>query len=346
MTSDFTPSKPKHTSVLHSGYHHHVLREWQRCPGGRLSKYNLMYPLFISSNDDAFDDIQSMPKQKRVGVNKIVEYIRPMVENGLSSVLLFGVVEGAAEQKKDNRGCLADDVNGPVIKCIKLLSEKYPSLLIACDLCLCPYTSHGHCGVFDTEGRLDNHASIHRLSDIAAKYALAGAHIIAPSDMMDGRVKAIKEALEHSNLLSRVAVMSYSAKFASSFYGPFRDAAKSKPSFGDRKCYQLPPGAKGLACRAIQRDVEEGADIVMVKPGYPYLDIVKEASLIAPHYPIAVYQVSGEYSMLYHSAVTHNLMDFKDAVTESLEAYTRAGATVLITYFTPMVLEWLSKPQK
>ena len=240
-------------------------------------------------------------------------------------------------------GSMADHMYNPVMKVIKLLKQRFPRLLIVCDVCLCPYTSHGHCGILNANG-IDNAASIARLAEIACSYAQAGADIVAPSDMMDGRVGAIKQALYKRGLHPRVSVMSYSAKFASSFYGPFRDAAKSSPSFGDRKAYQLPPNARGLAMRAIERDVAEGADILMVKPGYPYLDIVRDAAqLVAPNHPIAVYQVSGEYSMLYHAANTHNLFDEQEAVMESLLAYRRAGAILIITYWTPKVLRWLHR---
>lgn len=226
--------------------------------------------------------------------------------------------------------------------------QKFPELLVACDVCLCPYTDHGHCGVLrkDCSGKylgIDNVQSVKRLTEISLSYAKAGAQIIAPSDMMDGRIGGIKQALIEQDLIHQVTVMSYSAKFCSAFYGPFRQAAKSNPSFGDRRAYQLPPGSRGMAMRALQRDIEQGADIVMIKPGYPYLDLVRDASIQHPHHPIAVYQVSGEYSMIYHSAVTHKLVDLKSAVLESTQAYLRAGARIIITYFAPQILEWMDK---
>jgi porphobilinogen synthase len=253
---------------------------------------------------------------------------------------------------KDGRGSLADDpATSPVVRAIPIIRKRFPSLYIACDLCLCAYTEHGHCGVMNkiedgTAGgcggwAIDNQASIDRLGQIALAYAKAGAHMIAPSDMMDGRIGAIKAALasDKSALESRVAVMSYAAKFASCFYGPFRDAAKSGMSFGDRSLYQLPAGGKGLAKRAVERDLAEGADFVMVKPGMPYLDIVRETADISP-VPVAVYQVSGEWAMLHHAAAA-GALDLKKAVMESLLAFKRAGAVLVLSYFTPQVLKWL-----
>jgi porphobilinogen synthase len=188
---------------------------------------------------------------------------------------------------------------------------------------------------------LDNQLSIDRIAQVSLEFVKAGCQLIAPSDMQDGRILAIKTILLKSGLGSKVCVMSYSAKFASSFYGPFRDAAGSAPAKGDRKCYQLPPNARGLAQRALKRDVEEGADILMVKPGYPYLDIVRDAKNMYPDYPIAIYQVSGEYAMLWHAS-KNNVFDLKEAVMESLESGMRAGASILITYYVPQLLDWIS----
>lgn len=223
------------------------------------------------------------------------------------------------------------------------MRSAFPNLILACDICLCPYTDHGHCGILQSDGTIDNAASIRRLAVIALHYAQSGAHIVAPSDVMDGRVGAIKQALITAGLQGHCAILSYSAKFASAFYGPFREAALSAPAFGDRRCYQLPPGARGLARRAIRRDVEEGADMIMVKPGYPYLDVVRDAAEAWPEYPLAVYQVSGEYSMLYHAAQSHKLFDLKSAVMESVEAYVRAGCSIILTYWTPQLLKWLQE---
>ncbi|GFR88418.1 delta-aminolevulinic acid dehydratase [Elysia marginata] len=225
-----------------------------------------------------------MPGQSRYGVNRLVEALTPLVDMGLKAVLLFGVPENLP---KDERGSAADTPETPVIQAIQALRVNFPSLLVCCDVCICPYSSHGHCGFLRPDGTIDNEPSIERLAEIAVAYAKAGCQVIAPSDMMDGRIGAIKKALASNDFGNRVSVMSYSAKFASCFYGPFRDAAKSTPAFGDRKCYQLPPGSIGLAERAADRDVAEGADFLMVKPGISYLDVCRllkqKASKIGRH---------------------------------------------------------------
>ncbi|CAG8499216.1 5684_t:CDS:2 [Paraglomus brasilianum] len=312
------------SSILHSGYHHPTSRQWQS--GNVLRKVSLMYPIFITDDPNAADEIKSLPGQKRWGINKLQGFLKPLVEKGLSSVILFGV---PLKVERDSTGTLADDPNGPVIQGVKLIRKEFPDLFVACDVCLCEYTDHGHC------------ASIARIAEVAVAYAKAGAHCVAPSDMMDGRIKAIKERLIEAGISHRVCLMSYSAKFATTcFYGPFRDAAQSAPTFGDRKCYQLPPNASGLARRAIRRDLTEGADIIMVKPGMPYLDVVKDAKLQSPDVPIAVYQVSGEYAMIWRAAEA-GVFELKTAVMESMEGFLRAGATLILSYYTPLLLEWL-----
>jgi porphobilinogen synthase len=242
---------------LHSGYCHPVMREWQEIAGGyggRLpNKCQIVYPLFVLDGDTGNDEepILSMPGMKRLGKNKLVEHLSPLIKQGLSSVLLFGVIGDNRKHLKDERGSRADAIDGPVIGAIKVLKEAFQKLLIICDVCLCDYTIHGHCGILREDGSLHNLQSIQRLADISLAYAQAGAHIVAPADMMDHRVKSIKQLLHTYELDSKVAVMSYSAKFASCFYGPFREAANSAPAFGDRRCYQLPPGSRGLALRAL-----------------------------------------------------------------------------------------------
>ncbi|XP_033731800.1 delta-aminolevulinic acid dehydratase-like [Pecten maximus] len=325
-------------TVLHSGYHHPVLRSWQTA-NTSICAENLIYPIFVTDEDDDVQEITSMPGQARYGVNRLQEALEPMVKNGLKTVLIFGV---PSKIRKDNVGTAADSQSTPAIVATRLLRKCFPDLLIACDVCLCPYTCHGHCGVMREDGSLDNEASIKRLAEISLAYAKAGCHIIAPSDMMDGRVGAIKDLLHKEGLGNRVSVLSYSAKFASSFYGPFRDAAKSAPSYGDRKCYQLPPGSVGLAERAVDRDVAEGADMLMVKPGLAYLDVVRMVKAKYPTHPLAIYQVSGEYAMLYHGAKA-GAFDLKTTLMEVLTSMRRAGADILISYYTPQVLEWISK---
>lgn len=325
-------------SLLHSGYHHPVHRAWQ-ANGLSLTRKDLVFPLFITDDPNAKEPIPSLPGQFRWGVKKISVYLAPLVSRGLRTVLLFGVPSNPT-LPKDARGTPADDPNGPVISAVKLLRKTFPDLQIGCDVCLCAYTDHGHCGTLFEDGTIDNERSVERLAEVAVAYAKAGAHLLGPSDMMDGRILAIKRALKHANLAHRVAVMSYSAKFASAFYGPFRDACKSAPSKGNRKCYQLPPNARGLARRSTLRDMHEGADVLMVKPGSPYLDIVRDTRELAPDYPIAVYQVSGEYAAIYHAAQA-GVYELKAAVLETLAGFQRAGANVIVTYFTPELLEWL-----
>ncbi|XP_066293838.1 delta-aminolevulinic acid dehydratase-like [Branchiostoma lanceolatum] len=324
--------------MLHSGYHHPVLREWQQndC---KFNASNLMYPIFITDDADTVEPITSLPLQSRFGVNRIVEHLTPLVKKDLKCVLIFGV---PSKLPKDDRGSSADVPETPAILAVQKLRQAFPSLLVACDVCLCPYTSHGHCGILRENGTINNEASTQRLAEVSLAYAKAGCQIIAPSDMMDGRIAAIKESLRSHGLGNSVSVLSYSAKFASSFYGPFRDAAKSAPAFGDRKCYQLPPGSRGLAIRAVERDVREGADMLMVKPGMAYLDIVRDTKNKFPNHPLAIYQVSGEYAMLYHGAQA-GAFDLKTIVMEVLTGMRRAGADIIITYYTPLLLDWLQE---
>ncbi|KAF8567072.1 hypothetical protein P879_06506 [Paragonimus westermani] len=321
---------------LHPGYASRVLRWWQSA-NTYLRPETFVFPVFISEIPDLCEDIPSLPNQKRVGLNMLCEYLRPLIQKKLSSVILFGVVE---EQHKDSIGSRADSPTGAIIPAVQLLKRTFPSLTVICDLCLCGYTSHGHCGKFsvpfifqgllDETGRVHGKLSVDRLVEIAAAYAKA--------DMMDGRVRAIKMAICETGLSGKVSVMSYSAKFASCFYGPFRDAAKSAPAFGDRKCYQLPPGARDLAIRAAIRDADEGADFIMVKPGTPYLDVLNELRHQLPHHPLAVYHVSGEFAMLMCAAESGSL-DLKQAALELMTCFRRAGASIIITYLTPYLLD-------
>ena len=299
----------------------------------------LIYPLFISDQPDEEVLIPSLPNQHRRGLNRLVPFLAPLVRKGLRSVILFGVP--IAPGAKDPLGTAADDPQGPVIQSIRLIREKFPSLFIVADVCLCENTSHGHCGILNNDGSLNNTQSVDRISDVAMAYADAGAQCVAPSDMNDGRIRAIKLKLIEAGIAHRVVLMSYAAKFSGCLYGPFRDAAGSCPSFGDRKCYQLPPGGRGLARRAITRDVGEGADIIMVKPASSYLDIISDAKEIAKDMPIAAYQVSGEYAMI-HAAAKAGVFDLKTMAMESTEGILRAGAGIVVSYFTPEFLDWLS----
>ncbi|KAK0514779.1 hypothetical protein JMJ35_003396 [Cladonia borealis] len=324
------------SSQLHGGYSHPLARSWQA--ERQLTKSMLIYPLFISDQPEEETLIASLPNQHRRGLNRLTSHLEPLVRKGLRSVILFGVP--IAPNVKDALGTAADDPQGPVIQAIRLLRSRFPSLFIVADVCLCEYTSHGHCGILRDDGSLNNTLSVDRISDVAMAYAEAGAHCVAPSDMNDGRIRAIKLKLIESGIAHKVVLMSYSAKFSGCLYGPFRDAAGSCPSFGDRKCYQLPPGGRGLARRAIHRDIGEGADIIMVKPASSYLDIISDAKEIGKDMPVAAYQVSGEFAMI-HAAAAAGVFDIKTMAFESTEGILRAGASIVVSYFTPQFLDWL-----
>ncbi len=314
---------------LHRGYGHEVFRVWQTAGGP--SPDRLIWPLFVVESPRAREPIPSMPGQFRWGVSRLREALDKPVAAGLRAVLLFGSLQGG----KDPFGRKADADDAPVPRAIRALRTAYPDLVVIADVCLCSYTDHGHCGILTSEGHVDNDATVRRLAEVAVAYAAAGAHAVAPSDMMDNRVAAIRAALDAAGHRT-TAILSYAAKFASCFYGPFRDAARSAPAFGDRRAYQLPPGGRELALRALERDVNEGADFVLVKPGLPYLDLVREAADRVP-VPVLAYQVSGEYSMLLHAARA-GAFELSTALHETLTAFHRAGARAVITYFAPQLV--------
>lgn len=324
-------------SQLHGGYSHPLARSWQA--ERQLTKSMLIFPLFVSDQPNEETLIPSLPGQHRRGLKTLLPFLEPLIRKGLRSVILFGVPH-ANHVAKDALGTAADDPEGPVIQAIRLLRHRFPTLFVVADVCLCEYTSHGHCGILREDGSLNNALSVDRISDVAIAYAEAGAHCIAPSDMNDGRVRAIKLKLIEAGLAHLVVLMSYSAKFSGCLYGPFRDAAGSAPSFGDRKCYQLPPGGRGLARRAIHRDIQEGADIIMVKPASSYLDIISDAKQIGKDLPIAAYQVSGEFAMI-HAGAKAGVFDLRTMAFESTEGILRAGASIVVSYFTPDFLDWL-----
>ncbi|XP_055716756.1 delta-aminolevulinic acid dehydratase [Phlebotomus papatasi] len=326
------------SNCLHASISHSTLRQWSES-GTEISPANLMYPVFVVESDNAVEEIPSMPGVKRYGGTALINDLVPLVAKGLKTVLLFGVVD---KLPKDPKGSSADSSENPVIRILPKIRSTFPDLVVACDVCLCPYTDHGHCGILRTDGVIDNDASIQRIAQIALAYAKAGAHIVAPSDMMDNRIGAIKGILRREGYQETVSVLSYAVKFASGFYGPFRDAAKSAPAFGDRSCYQLPPGSRGLATRAAARDVSEGADMLMVKPGLAYLDILRDTKNQFPNHPLFVYQVSGEYAMIHWAAV-NGALDLRRALFEILKSFRRAGADVIITYFVPYILDELNK---
>jgi porphobilinogen synthase len=291
----------------------------------RLSRKNFIYPLFVCPGSGVKREIASMPGNYHFSVDHIGEECKDVAALGIPAVLLFGIPES-----KDERGSGAYGDESIVARAVRAVRKAVgDKLLIACDVCLCEYTSHGHCGLVK-DGDVDNDATLALLAQAALSYARAGADIVAPSDMMDGRVRALREALDSASL-TQVAILAYSAKYASVFYGPFREAADSAPQFGDRRSYQMDPANRREALREIALDIEEGADMVMVKPAMPYLDVIAKARERFDC-PLAAYQVSGEYSMIV-AASERGWLDRERAMMESLTAIRRAGADVILTYF-------------
>jgi porphobilinogen synthase len=290
----------------------------------RLAANRFILPLFVVDGSGVRREVSSMPGVFQLSVDGVVAEARGALDDGVPAVLLFGL-----PPRKDDIGSAAYDQQGPVQQAVRAIRQQVPQLVVITDVCLCEYTSHGHCGLV-VDGDIANDATVEQLVRAAVSHAAAGAHIVAPSDMMDGRVAAIRAALDERGF-DQVAIMSYAAKYCSGFYGPFREAADSTPQFGDRRSHQMDPPNAAEALREVELDIEEGADIVMVKPAGPYLDIiwrVKERF----GYPTAAYQVSGEYSMI-KAAAGNGWIDEERAMMESLTAIRRAGADMIITYF-------------
>jgi porphobilinogen synthase len=286
---------------------------------------NLIQPIFVVHGNGRDEEISSMPGVRRYSLDQLKKPIEEIISAHIPAVILFGIPEN-----KDQTGSGAYAENGIIQNAIKAIKDISPNLMVISDVCLCEYMSHGHCGILDKRGDVDNDLSVELLVQTALSHVNAGADIVAPSDMMDGRILKIRNALDESGF-SNTPIMSYAAKYASAFYGPFREAAESTPSHGDRKSYQMDPGNVREAIKEVIQDVEEGADIVMVKPAMPYLDVitkVKEATNV----PIAAYQVSGEYTMI-QAAAERGWLDKREAMEESLTAIKRAGADLIISYF-------------
>lgn len=300
----------------------------------RVTVDDFIYPMFVLPGSGGKEPIGSMPGQYRWTVDLLVEECRRMVDLGIPSVLLFGIPE-----EKDATGSEASAAHGAVQQACVALKRALPELCIVTDVCLCEYTNHGHCGILSPAGEVCNDITLHRLAEVALSHARAGADIIAPSDMMDGRIGAIREALDEADY-SHLPIMSYAAKYASAFYGPFREAAGSTPQFGDRRGYQMDPPNRRDALRELAADYDEGADILMVKPALPYLDIVADARAEFDT-PIAAYNVSGEYSMVM-AAAERGWLDKQRAVMEVLTAIKRAGADIILTYHAPDAAAWLA----
>ena len=289
----------------------------------RLSRDDLILPLFVVEGSGVREPVASMPGVFRHSVDVLVAEVKRVRDAGIPAVLLFGI-----PQAKDARGSGADAADGIVQRAVESIKAAEPDLCVMTDVCLCEYTDHGHCGIV-ADGDVDNDPSVERLAVTALSHARAGADIVAPSDMMDGRVAAIRAALDAHDFPG-VAILSYAAKFASAFYGPFREAAESTPQFGDRRSYQMDPPNRREALREMRLDVEEGADALMVKPALPYLDLLAEARREFD-LPLAAYQVSGEYAMI-KAAAERSWIDGDRAMDESLIAVKRAGADWIVTY--------------
>jgi porphobilinogen synthase len=293
----------------------------------RINRDGLVQPLFVVAGEGVVQPIGSMPGVSRYSVDTVVRECRELDAVGVRAVLLFGIPDNA---QKDAYATVNYDPNGVVQRAARAIKDALPTLLVIADLCNCEYTDHGHCGILDDAGDVDNDRTLEVLAKTALSYARAGVDVVAPSDMMDGRVAAIRHTLDDEGF-TKIAIMSYAAKYASAFYGPFREAAESTPSFGDRRSYQMDPANAREALKEVRLDIEEGADVVMIKPAMAYLDVVRAAREITD-LPIAVYHVSGEYSML-KAAAERGWIDEERAVDETLTAMARAGADVIITYF-------------
>ena len=299
-----------------------------------LTPSHLIQPLFVTAGSGLREEVASMPGVQRLSISELVEEAGSVREAGVDAVLLFGI-----PADKDEAGTGAYDDEGVVQMAIRALHDADPDLVVIADTCLCEYTSHGHCGFLRDDGTVDNDLSLELLAKTALSQAAAGAAAIAPSDMMDGRIGTIRAQLDGEGF-SELPLISYSAKYASAFYGPFRDAAGSTPREGDRRGYQLDPANVQEAIRESQLDLEEGADMLMVKPALPYLDVIRRVK-DATGAPLAAYHVSGEYSML-KAAAQNGWLDERAAALEALTSIRRAGADAIITYYAKDAAKWLS----
>ena len=296
------------------------------------STHGLIYPMFVCPGTGVRAEVNSMPGIAQQSADKLVEEAREVADLGIPGVILFGLPE-----HKDEKGTEGYIASGVVQRAIEAIRKARPELLVITDVCLCEYTSHGHCGIVE-DGKVVNDPTVEILAEMALSHARAGAHIVAPSDMMDGRVGAIRKKLDGEGFTD-VAILSYAAKYCSGFYGPFREAAQSAPQFGDRRSYQMDPANAREALKEVAVDLEEGADMVMVKPALPYLDIihrVREAFDV----PVAAYNVSGEYSMV-KAAAQNGWIDEKRVVLEIFTAIQRAGASIVLSYHAKDLARWL-----
>src|SRR5215216_3569198 len=301
----------------------------------RLSPSDLVYPIFVTVGEDVKNAVSSMPGVFQLSINHAVAEAKRAHGLGIPGVLLFGVPD-----EKDEAASGAYDPEGIVQLATRAIKDAVPDLIVITDVCLCEYTNHGHCGVVEKDtGQILNDISLELLARTASSQAEAGADIVAPSDMMDGRVAAIRSELDREGF-ENTPIMAYAAKYASAFYGPFREAAESAPAFGDRRSYQMDPANAREALLEVELDVEEGADIVMVKPALPYLDVLRRVRETT-NLPVAAYNVSGEYAMI-KAAAQNGWLDEKTSVLEALTGVRRAGADIIVTYHAPDVARWLS----
>ena len=299
-----------------------------------LTANDFIFPIFVVEGNNIKKEISSLPGNYHVSLDRLNEIVDEVVALNIKSVIIFGLPE-----HKDACGSEAYSDNGIVQKAIRKLREDYENLLVITDVCMCEYTSHGHCGIIEGKD-VDNDKTLSFLDKIAVSHAKAGAHMVAPSDMMDGRILSMRNALDEAGFVN-VGIMSYSAKYCSAFYGPFREAANSAPQFGDRKTYQMDPANSREAIKEVEQDIEEGADIVMVKPALSYLDIVKEVRNKVD-VPVCVYNVSGEFAMV-KAAAKLGLINEKQVALEMLLSMKRAGADMIITYYAIEVAKWLQE---
>ena len=300
----------------------------------RLSPDAFIYPLFAVPGRGVRHPVSSMPGVSQLSVDELVKEAKTVAATGVPAVLLF-----AAPSEKDARASAALDPKGLAAQAISAVKDACPDLLVWADVCLCGATDHGHCGHVLPGGAIDNDASVETLAQVALNYARAGADAVAPSDMMDGRVQSMRRLLDREGH-AMTPIVSYAAKYASAFYGPFREAAESAPAFGDRRSYQMDPGNSREALREVLLDVEEGADLVMVKPAGPYLDVIRQVR-DAVTVPVVAYQVSGEYSLI-KAAAERGWINERAAVLETLTGIRRAGADLIISYYAPEVARWLA----
>ena len=298
-----------------------------------LTKNDLIYPLFVVPGKNVKNPVKSMPGVFQLSIDNLIKECEELVELGIPAIILFGIPE-----PKDEKGSEAYDENGIIQKAVREIKSKIKNLLVITDVCMCEYTSHGHCGLLNGEEIL-NDETVSLLAKEAVSHAQAGADVIAPSDMMDGRVLAIRKALDYKGF-QNIPIMSYAAKYSSGYYGPFRDAADSSPAFGDRRSHQMDIANSNEALREVESDIEEGADIVMVKPAGPYLDIIRRVK-DKFQMPTAAYQVSGEYSMI-KAAGQNNWIDEQRVMIESLIGIKRAGADMILTYFAKDAAKFLN----